>query len=118
MFELAQQGMDTVRTRQMVRRQATGPIAHSCRSRVRLRADTPPFSLTNHWETSRIARNEPVSLRHEAATETVCDRLSTIADAEFTEQPPGMRLHSVLGEIQLTSDLAVALALAHAAQHL
>src|SRR6201999_3121062 len=37
---------------------------------------------------------------------------------QLAEEPPGVRLHGVLGQVQLAADLAVALALTHPAQHL
>src|SRR4051812_40016838 len=55
---------------------------------------------------------------HEAPTEAVCDGLGPVAHAELAEEPPRVRLHGVLRQVELAADLAVALALAHAPQHL
>src|ERR1041384_3470108 len=57
-------------------------------------------------------------LGHEAAAEAVGDRLSAVADTQLAEQPPRVGLHGVFGQVELAPDLTVALALAHAAQHL
>ena len=46
------------------------------------------------------------------------DGLCAVSHAELAEEPAGVRLDGVLGEVELAADLAVALALAHAAQHL
>jgi hypothetical protein len=48
----------------------------------------------------------------------VRDGLGAVAHAELAEQPAGVGLHGVLGQVELAADLAVALALAHPAQHL
>src|ERR1700754_3678528 len=54
----------------------------------------------------------------ETPAEPVRNRLGAVADPELAEQPPSVGLDRVLGEVELSSDLAIALALAHAAQHL
>src|SRR4051794_18093706 len=54
----------------------------------------------------------------EAAAEAEGDRLRAVVDAELAEQPPRVRLHGVLGQVQLAADGAVALALRHAGEHL
>jgi hypothetical protein len=44
--------------------------------------------------------------------------LGTVPHAKLAEQPAGVRLDCVLGQVELPADLAVALALAHPPQHL
>src|SRR5690606_16526104 len=60
----------------------------------------------------------PALSGNETSSEPVRHRLRPVPHAQLAEQPPGVRLHRVLGQVQLTADLPVALALAHAAQHL
>ena len=54
----------------------------------------------------------------QAAAEAQRDGLGAVVDAELAEQPAGVRLDGVLGQVEVLADLAVALALAHAGQHL
>ena len=44
--------------------------------------------------------------------------LRPVAHAQLAEQPPGVGLHGVLRQVELTADLAVALALRHAPEDL
>src|SRR3954452_1038735 len=62
-------------------------------------------------------RRITVSLHH-AAAETGRDGLGAVLGAELAEQPPGVGLDGVLGQVELAADLGVALALAHAGEHL
>src|SRR2546429_2729169 len=54
----------------------------------------------------------------QAAAEAVRHRLGPVVDSQLAEQPAGVRLHGVLGQEQLATDLAVALALRHPDQDL
>src|SRR6185312_4536810 len=54
----------------------------------------------------------------EAAAEAVRDGLCAVSHAQLAEEPAGVGLDCVLGEVELAADLAVALALAHAAENL
>src|SRR5438309_10065839 len=58
------------------------------------------------------------SSAHEAAAEAEGDRLRAVVDAELAEQPAGVRLDGVLGEVELAPDGGVRLALRHAGQDL
>jgi hypothetical protein len=44
--------------------------------------------------------------------------VGAVAGTQLAEQPPGVRLHGVLGDVELPPDLRVALAVRHAPQHL
>src|SRR5690606_37693197 len=51
-------------------------------------------------------------------SETVRHGLGTVPHTELAEQPASVGLHRVLGQIQLSADLTVALALTHSTQYL
>jgi hypothetical protein len=55
---------------------------------------------------------------HQATPESVGDGLGPVSHAQFSEEPAGMRFHGVLGQIQLSPDLSIALPLAHSPQNL
>jgi hypothetical protein len=55
---------------------------------------------------------------HEPAAEAVRHGLRPVVDPQLAEQPAGVRLHGVLGQEQLPTDLTVALALGHPYQYL
>src|SRR5947209_16688571 len=55
---------------------------------------------------------------HQATPEAVSNSLRPIPHAELAEQPAGVSLDSVLRQVQLPPDLAVALTLAHSAENL
>src|SRR5690349_710595 len=63
-------------------------------------------------------RTRKAVLGNQPAAEAVGNGLRTIAHAELAEHAAGVRLHGVLGQIELPSDLPVALAHRHAPQHL
>src|SRR4029079_11530315 len=54
----------------------------------------------------------------EAPAEAHGDRLGTIGGADLAEQPPGVCLHSVLGEVQLASNFCIATTTGHSTQDL
>src|SRR5947207_936376 len=86
-------------------------------TQMRARA-VPPWPVVTCIPASGSRRVLLGGSADQPAAEAVGDGLSTVAHAELAEQPAGVGLDRVLGEVELAADLAVALALAHPAQNL
>src|SRR6185437_208833 len=102
----------------------SGAFTPSGRVRSRSVVNRPLPPLERRHENRRTAPSRParVPLRSrsgdEASAEAVGDGLGPVAHTELAEESPGVRLHGVFRQVELAADLAVALALAHAPQHL
>src|SRR4051812_49740089 len=85
------------------------------RSRTRTRTPRTPTG-TSRSPTGPLAGRDRSG--DHAGAEGGRHGVRAVAGGQLAEQPPGVRLHGVLGDVELPTHLRVALAVRHPPQHL